>query len=68
MTETNVPACLNHAREEMLLALGASTEADAIEHRRLADEYMIEAVEDLHREPGREHDWSELRAHRQAYA
>ena len=61
METGNVPFCFRRAREEVLLALGASNDKDADEHRKLADEYIIEAVHDLQREPERDHDWSTLR-------
>lgn len=60
MPKTDVPFCFRRAREEVLLALGASTAQDADEHRRLADGYIIEAVHDLQCEPERKHDWSSL--------
>ncbi|MCB2073873.1 MAG: hypothetical protein H6917_03890 [Novosphingobium sp.] len=60
MTKTDVPLCFRRARQEMLMALGASSAEDADEHRKLADEYITEAVHDLQCEPEREHDWSRL--------
>ncbi len=61
MESGDVPFCFRRARQEILLALCASNAEDADEHRKLADEYIIEAVHDLQREPERIYDWSLLR-------
>ena len=56
----DVPLALRHAHDEVLLALFAETfEAEAL-HRRLADDYVREAVLLLSEHPRREYDWSGL--------
>jgi hypothetical protein len=57
---TDLPQCLKLAGEEVLLALGAESAEDERVHRALADRLTAEAVRDIEREPGREHDWSLL--------
>jgi hypothetical protein len=57
---TDLPDCLNRAREEILLALGSESAEDERFHRRLADALTAEVVRDIDREPDRVHDWSLL--------
>jgi hypothetical protein len=57
---TDLPQCLKLAGKEVLLALGAESVEDERAHRALADRLTAEAVRDIEREPGREHDWSLL--------
>lgn len=58
MPRIDAPVSLRHAREEILLALGASSAEDEAEHRKLAGAYIIEAVHDIQREPDRKRDWA----------
>lgn len=62
MVETeDVPVCLRHAREEIIMALSASNAIEADLHHKLADKYVRQAMQDLLREPKRRHDWELLR-------
>lgn len=63
MSGSDVPVCLSHAREEMILALGSATPEGFELHRKLADEYLIKALHDIQNEPELEADWSLLRPH-----
>jgi hypothetical protein len=63
MHETNVPLCLNHARDEVLMSLGALNAEESARHRKLANDYIREAVQGMRREPGREYNWSLLNTH-----
>lgn len=60
---TDVPLCLKHAREEVLIALGAPTAREEGRHRRLANKYVTKAVRGIQRDPSEVYDWSELRPH-----
>lgn len=62
LSNTDVPLCLNRAREEMLMALGSDTAQDENAHRRMVEVYIVEAVHALQDEPERTYDWSELTA------
>lgn len=57
---TELTLCLNRAREEVLLALGAESPEDERLHRRKAVLLTAEAVRDIDREPDAPHDWSLL--------
>ena len=57
---TALPLCLNRAREEVLLALGADTPEDERFHRALADRLTATVLRDIERQPNRRHDWSLL--------
>ena len=63
MHKTNVPLCLNHARDEVLMSLGALNAEDSDRHRKLADDYIREAVRSLRSEPDRQYNWSLLNEH-----
>lgn len=60
MDTIDVPRCLMRARKEMLMALGAESAEDEGAHRRLADQYVTEAVQGIDLEPDRKYDWSVL--------
>ena len=57
-THTNVSLCLRHAREEVLMALGAPTAREEGRHRRQADKYMTKAMRGIQQEPNQAYDWS----------
>lgn len=57
---TELTLCLNRAREEVLLALGAESPEDERLHRRKADQLTAQAVRDIDRAPDAPHDWSLL--------
>lgn len=60
MERIDATVSLRHAREETLLALGAASVQDEAEHRKLADEYMAQAVHEIQREPGLRRNWSQI--------
>lgn len=60
MEETAPPICLRQARDEMLLALDASTPEEESEHKALAEELMMRAVHSIQRQPTRTYDWAQL--------
>ncbi|MDD3799680.1 MAG: hypothetical protein PHE36_10960 [Novosphingobium sp.] len=60
---TDVPLCLKHAREEVLMALGAPTAEEEGQHRKRATRYLTKAVRVIQHDPGRIYDWSGLRQH-----
>ena len=62
-TRTDVPFCLRHAREEMLMALGAPDAREEVLHRRRANRYLTNAVRAIQRDPSHNYDWSELKPH-----
>lgn len=57
-TRINVPLCLRHAREEVLMALDAPTAREEGQHRRRADKYLSKAMRVFQQEPGKTYDWS----------
>jgi hypothetical protein len=57
-TRTDVSHCLRHAREEVLMALGAPTAREEGRHRRQADKYMTKAMRGIQQEPNQAYDWS----------
>jgi hypothetical protein len=61
MARTNVPLCLKRAREEVLMALSATSAEDEGAHRRRADRFVTEAVQVIEHEPDRKYDWADLR-------
>ncbi len=64
MQRTDVPLCLVHVREEVLMSLDARDSQDADRHRKLANKYMREAVQGMQRMHGKHQDWSLLRSSR----
>ncbi len=64
MQRKDVPLCLVHVREEVLMSLDARDSQDADRHRKLANKYMREAVQGIQRTPGKDYDWSLLRSSR----
>jgi len=61
MGHTEVPECLRHAREEVIMSLSASDVKEAARHRHLAEDYFRQALKDLRREPDQTYDWELLR-------
>lgn len=59
-TRANVPLCLRHAREEVLMALSAPTAREEGQHRRRADRYLTKAIRFIQQDPGKTYDWSRL--------
>jgi len=59
---TDLPICLNRAREEVLLALSADSVEGERLHRARADKLTAEAVREIDDEPDGAHDWSQLTA------
>jgi hypothetical protein len=57
---SDLPECLNRAREEVLLALGADSAENERLHRARADELTAEAMREIDDEPDRAYDWSLL--------
>lgn len=64
MERMDAPICLRRAREEMLLALDATNAEDESQHRRLAGDYITEALREMRREPDLERDWARLNPER----
>lgn len=62
MHDTSAPQFLNHAREEILLALSSDDAMDAERHMARANTFMKNAVGAIQREPEHLWDWSTLRA------
>lgn len=60
--ETSVPLCLRAAREEYLLALGASRQTDADFFERRANRILREALCEIQQHAGLHYDWTLLRA------
>lgn len=61
MEQLDPPACLEHAREEMVSALIALRSADEDEHKAVAKKLIVKALLAIRDHPDRQFDWASMK-------